>query len=161
MLAQEVGTGQYEIQDLNARHHEIIRLLSLGLRNTEIADALRISPVTVSYVRNSELGRKKLDELMGRIDDNVVDLQQRMKVLAPTALDTLEDLMHSRETSSAVRANIAKDLLDRAGHAAVKRVETISALLTAEDIEHLKQKAREHSHYGPVVTTSCKDAEDA
>lgn len=152
---------KYQVQQLSARHQTILQMIALGLKNVDIAEKLGISPQSVSIVRNSQLGRAKLTELVGRTEENLVDLEKRFKMLGPLATDTLEDLMTDPKVPSATRANIAKDLLDRAGHKPVERRELLGALLTSGDINHLKESWREREKYGPVVDADSTPVNDS
>lgn len=152
-LPSEAGP-QYQIQQLSARHQSILQMIAIGMKNVDIAERLGITAQSVSIVRNSQLGREKLNNLVQRTDDNVVDLKKRFEELGPLAADTLEDLLTDKTVPSATRANIAKDLLDRAGHKPVERKEVLGALLTTDVLHDLKQQY-ERTKYGPV-----KDEED-
>lgn len=152
-LPSEAGP-QYQIQQLSARHQSILQMIAIGMKNVDIAERLGITAQSVSIVRNSQLGREKLNSLVQRTDDNVVDLKKRFEELGPLAADTLEDLLTDKTVPSATRANIAKDLLDRAGHKPVERKEVLGALLTTDVLNDLKQQY-ERTKYGPV-----KDVED-
>lgn len=158
-LPTEAGP-QYQIQELNARHHAILQYLALGLKNVEIAEKLGISAQSVCIVRNSQLGRAKLGELIGRTEDNVVDIKKRLEGLAPLATDTLEDLLTDPKVPSATRANIAKDILDRGGHGAVHRAEVIGALLSGDDIRSLRESLEERVAYGPVMSADACDVDE-
>jgi hypothetical protein len=142
---------QYQIQELNARHHAILQYLALGLKNVDIAEKLGISAQSVSIVRNSQLGRAKLGELVGRTEDNVVDIKKRLEGLAPLATDTLEDLLTDPKVPSATKATIARDILDRGGHSAIRRAEFFGALLSGDDIKGLRDSLQERYQYGPVM----------
>jgi len=132
----------YEIESLHERHKEIIRLVTMGLTNTQIAKELGCSPAMVVYTKYSEVGQRLLQELGFQRSESVKDIQKRIEQIAPHALDTLEALMTSEETPEAVRARIAMDNLDRAGLAPKSR--SGGSYLDEKDIERIKEQARQN-----------------
>lgn len=135
---------KYQIERMWEVHQEICRRVLLGQKNTEIAEDLNVTPQMVSYTRNSALVREKLDAMNAAADANTVDIAQRIKDLAPKALEVMSTLMDSEDTPSAVRIRTAMDLLDRAGHSAVKKIQTDTTThITVEQLENLKRRGRE------------------
>jgi len=143
----------YEVMNLHERHKEIIRLVAMGLTNTQIARELGCSPAMVVYTKYSEVGQRMLQELGYQRSESVKDIQLRIEKIAPHALDTLEALMTSEETPEAVRARIAMDNLDRAGLA--PKSKTGSSYLDENDINQIKARAREQG----LFEESAKNAE--
>jgi len=104
---------KYQIQTLQERHREILRMLSLGQSPKDISHSLGVTTAVVQE-------------------------------LAPEALDTLERLMKDDEESpDTLRAKIAMDVLDRAGHGAVKKQVSLHQNLSKEDINNIKQRAKD------------------
>lgn len=143
---------KYQIKELWAIHHEIIRRLLLGQKSKEIAEDLKISPVLVSYTKNSALGKRHLELMQGAIDRETVDVRVRIKQMAATAAKVL-DLAMSEDQPMALRVKSATEVLDRAGHVKVIKTENLHAHLTAEDIEAIKQRAREEGVVVDVQAT--------
>jgi hypothetical protein len=84
-----------------------------------------------------------LDNLQLSRDSAVKDLSQQIKEAAPEAFQVLLSLMRDDANSPrALRAKIAMDNLDRAGLSPVKKVANFDALLTLEEIESLKERAK-------------------
>lgn len=137
------GNRQYQITKVWDVHHEIMRLALLGMKSVDIAHTLDITPVTVSYTLNSSLVRRQLDIMRSARDVDAIEVSRRIQALAPEAVKVLEELME--EGVPAIRLGAAKDVLDRAGHAAVKtlRTENIHAYLSKEEIDDIKSRARE------------------
>lgn len=131
----------YEVESLHERHKEIIRLIAMGLTNTQIAQELGCSTAMVVYTKYSEVGQQLLQELGFKRSESVKDIQKRIERIAPHALDTLEALMTDSETPEAVRARIAMDNLDRAGLTPKSR--TSGGFLDEKDITKIKEQARE------------------
>jgi len=62
--------------------------------------------------------------------------EERIRALAPTALDTLAALLDNRQPP-AVRLGAARDLLDRAGLAAIERVD---ATVQVSDVSEIRAR---------------------
>lgn len=136
----------YEVQDIWERQREMIRLMILGWGNQEIASALGVTPQNVSDVRNSPLVKDRLAVLGAARDAATVDIAREIKEEAGASLNLLRDIRDGRvEAGIALRASVARDLLDRAGHSAIRKVqgEIVSTHLTRDDLEALKQRARD------------------
>lgn len=136
---------KYKIQALWDRHHEIIRLILLGLGNKAIAERLAVTPQNVSDVRNSPIVRDRISVLEAARDAKTVDISRVLQEEAPACVQLLRDVRAGREESSiSLRASVAQDLLDRAGFSAVRKTqaEVVSTHLTREDIEAIKDRAR-------------------
>lgn len=135
---------KYQIERMWEVHQEICRRVLLGQKNTEIAEDLNVTPQMVSYTRNSALVKDKLEAMTAAADANTVDIAQRIREIAPRALEVMTDLMDDTNTAAAVRIRTAMDLLDRAGHGAVKKIQTDSTThITVEQLENLKRRGRE------------------
>lgn len=132
-----------EPKKLNERHHQILRFHLLGWKNKDIAEHLGVSLMTVTTVVNSSLGRLKTQMMSAELDHTAVEAARRIRQLAPPAVQVIEDIMKDEDAPAAVRLNAAKDVLDRAGLAAPKRMEvnSTSVSLSASDLENLKAAA--------------------
>ena len=135
---------QYQIQQLWETHHEILRRLVIGQKSVEIARDLEITTAVVSYVKNSEVGKKQLSLMRSACDMSAVDVSVKIKELAGRAIAVMEAGL-DEEQPLALRMKAATDVLDRAGFGAPKiiRSENVHAHLTRDDIEEIKQRARE------------------
>ena len=136
------GDRKYEITHIWDRHKEIMRLLVAGLSQVDIAKTIGVTPVMVSYTANSAICRRQMALMHAAADLDAVDVAKRIQEIAPVALDTLEKLLC--EGNETTQFKVATDLLDRAGHGAVKsfRMEH-TAHLSRTDIEEIKQRAKE------------------
>lgn len=124
-------------------HHEILRRIALGQKNVAIAEALKCSPVTVSNIRNSQLGQERLGELHRQRDLATVDVARSIREAAPKAFQLVLDAISDEDLDMRVRLKEANSVLDRAGYAPVRQVNTqmTSLSLTGDDIEALKARA--------------------
>ena len=130
------------------RYQEIARRIFLGQKNVAIANDLDLTPQTVSYVRNSEMVQEKLKGMQLAADKDAVNIQSRIKELAPAALELMESAIKTGKVGqetipAALRLSSAEKLMDRAGHAAPKEVRNLNlhGHFTSEDIEGIKARA--------------------
>ena len=128
-------------------HHEIVRRLVLGQKNTEIAKALNVTPVMVSYTRNSKVVQKQLDLMSAARDADTLDIAIRIRENGPAALTLLEDIIGDRGATYgiALAARTAESMLDRGGYAAPRKIDAVVAHFTKDEIEELKRQAVESS----------------
>ena len=148
----------WQVSKIWDSHEEILRRLTLGQKNTEIAQAMNISPMQVSNVRNSPIIQDRLAIMQGARDAYTLDIAKDIREFAPKALEVLKAIVNGEDKSGlpigpALKARVASDLLDRAGYAPTRNVnvQSVHAHLTRDDIEELKRRAVGN---GPVVVTS-------
>lgn len=134
---------KYEPRQLNPLHHEILRRLLLGETHRDIATALTCTPATVSNVANSGLGREKLNYMSAAADMNSVEVAQKIRETAPKALAIIQQILEDDDANYALKFKAATDILDRAGHGAVKKVDVRKSAveLSADELERLKHQA--------------------
>lgn len=137
------GNRKYQIKEMWSIHHEITRMLLMGMKSVDIAKVLGIDPVTVSYTANSHLVQRQLSIMRGARDAHAVDCASRIKELAPKAVEILGDLLDAEDSNMKYKASIA--ILDRAGHAPVQRIqaETTHMHFTKDEIEDIKKRAKD------------------
>ena len=137
---QRVGPGGYKkkseslpIEELWGRHHEVARLAICGLSDTAIAEELGISSATVGRIRQLPAVKEKLRMLNETKDVSVVQLPvaKRIKALADMAVRRMAEVLDNDVADEDIRGkalqiHVAKDVLDRAGHSAVKRTVSIN-----------------------------------
>ncbi len=87
-LPSHKGT-YYEMQRLQERHKEILRLLALGVSKGDIADSLGITNAMIRYVENSVLGAEYLEFIRGEREEVAIDIQQKIDSLAAPAVDVI------------------------------------------------------------------------
>jgi len=135
----------YNIKRLWQRNHEIVNLAARGFKNTEIADILNISPITVSYTLNSELGAKKLSELRSFRDDEAKRVSEKIRVLTNKALQTYHQIFDDDTGECSLKdKKAAADtvLLELSGLRVPTKVQShsIQTTLTKDEIEDLKKR---------------------
>jgi len=122
----------------------------MGMRGNDIAAFLGMSPSRVSIVKNSILGKHKLEDLCERADEEAIDVMGRIREMAPKALEVLNGLLEDTMLDARVQKDVAFGLLDRAGFSAVHKNVNVNAPVTPEYIEELKKRAQQE---GMVVTS--------
>jgi plasmid maintenance system antidote protein VapI len=138
-----VPERQYNIQQLWEQHREILRLLVLGWNPSAIAETLDITEQTVSNVRNSPMGRERLEELQGLRDKETIDITERVRRFMPVALDYLESIVRGEEdVTPGLRARTAENYLSRGGYGTVQKVASVHQHISRSEIEELKERAR-------------------
>jgi len=137
------GNRKYSLQRLQSVHMEILRRHFVGQKSCEIAKDLGISEVTVSYTINNPLAQEVLENLQAGADASAADVQGRIKELAVDAVEVLEEMM-TPIAPPALRLRAATDVLDRAGHGAVKKVEgrVVHGMFTAEELAAIVARAK-------------------
>lgn len=132
---QRVGPGGYKkkhqdmgVDELWEQHHSVARLVACGLSDTEIADELGITSVTVGRIRQLPAVKEKLRMLGERKDSAVAQLPvaKRIKALAEMAIRRMEETLEIDPVDGDIQTrtlqfNVSRDILDRAGHGAIKR----------------------------------------
>lgn len=131
------GNQHYKIKKMWESHHEISRLLLLGYNNQKIAQAIGITPQTVSNVRNDPIMKRKL-ALMGRArDKDAIEISDRMKELEPIAIEVFDKVMKTALDDSDGTARIEDDK-------DIRRDAIASAKIIA-DHQHPKETKVEHN----------------
>ena len=146
---------QYEIKALWQRSHEIINLAARGYKQTDIAEILNISEVTVSLTLNSELGKKKLADIRSVRDEDAKKTSEKIRVLTAKAIETYHEIFDNEDGAASLkdRKDVADTvLLELSGLRAPTKIQSsnINMTLTSEEIEAFKNrglKAAEESGF--------------
>lgn len=144
---KEEGRTRVNVKQLWDTQNKILHLLNLGNNGVTVAKQLGITEETVSVVRNSVLGRNKLDLLRAIGDSKNIDDRQRMLETTPKAMSLLEEIIEAsgsgEEASLALRAKYADKHLARVGLGPITKAVNMSGQLTREDIEEMKTKSNQ------------------
>lgn len=142
----EDGSRQYEVQEIQALHREILRLKLLGLTNIEIGAQLDITPQTVSNTVNSSICREHLNGLQEARDADATDVVETIKQVLPDCLQVLQDIVKGTTPVKPMdRALVARDLLDRGGYGKVTNIRSVNSNmhLTVADLDEIQRRAEE------------------
>lgn len=141
MARPPTGERNYQISHMWDVHHEIVRLLVMGAKSKDIAKQLNVSDAMVSYTANSAIVQRQIAVMRGARDADAVTISKKIQELAPKAVEVLDKLLDSQQEN--IQLKSAVDVLDRAGHGAVKKEMSLVGHLTKEDIDEIKARAKE------------------
>jgi hypothetical protein len=145
----------WQVAQLWDNHKEVARRLALGQKNVTIATAVGMTPMAISNIKNSPVTQEYVANLQGVRNSDAVDILANIREMAPRALKLLDDIIQGKdaEASPALKANVAKDILDRAGYSAVKNlnVRSVHAIVSPADLEAIKKRALEIAEGNQVV----------
>jgi len=138
-------------------------MAATGMKNTEIAKLLNITPQTVSNTINSELGMKRMSELRGERDSKYGEVSERISFLTQRALDVYEGVLAAEkddpEINLTTRLKVSDTvMLELSGHRAAQKVHSVNTSATLDEISEFKKrgiKAAQES--GMLVVLSKKD----
>ena len=136
----EEGPAQ-PLTHLWERHKEIMRRLVAGDRQVDIAKDMKMTQGRMSIICNSPAFKTQLERLSIGADNNALCVQDRVTALSDDAMSVLENVLQQGETMNVplkLQVDVAKDIMDRAGHGAVKKSITASATLTADDLDEMR-----------------------
>lgn len=133
----------FTVENIWDSHQEVMRLAVTGMKQSDIAKELGVTEAMVSYTLNSPVVKRQMSIMRSARDVDAVDVAKRIQEIAPKAIDTLEELL--LEGNDTIKLRAATDILDRAGHAAVKtlRTESLAIHLNKDDLDEIKRRARE------------------
>ena len=177
-------TGARKVGDpveLAQRHHEILNLSLLGLKNVDIAAQLNVTPQSVTQIVNSSLGQEKLRMMRMSRDAEAFDVRKELDKLLPQAVEVYQHILSKdSEASLGLKKKTADTLiLDVAGHRAPTKFQGAVVHLDSAMLDELKKRGREagividvpfttseHSEPKPVATSvasydGCADARSA
>ena len=123
-------------------HHQIKRMIFLGMKNTVISQQLGITPEQVSTVRNSQVIQEELNAMQKAADAGVLDIKKNIKEMAPKAMRVLESILDDPNCAPNVKLSAAKDILDRGGNAAPQQIMHAHGHFTADDLDEIKNRAK-------------------
>ena len=140
-----IPSGKIPIQPLLhlwERHNEISRRLVAGERPVDIANAMNISQSRISVIMASPLFQARMAELSGKSDVVATDLSSRITKSALDGMTILEGVLNgtAKDIAPALKVKVAHDMLDRAGHGAIQKTASVTAVLTVADLEELKRR---------------------
>ena len=139
------GIPSQPITHLWERQKEIARRLVAGHCQIDIARDFSMTPGRMSIICNSPIFKQYLASLSIRREEKACDISERIKFGATLGANLLVEVLEGKhEAHISLKANIAKDLLDREGHGKVSKIiGEVTHHLTANRIEELKATRRE------------------
>jgi len=139
------GKRTFTVTELQRSHREILRLAVTGMKGTDIARVLGVSPAMVYYTLDSPVVERRLEEMQSAKDIEAVDIGKRIQEIARDAIEVMGTIIADTTSDMSLRSKVSIDILDRAGFGAVKkqRIEGIHAYLSRQDIEDIKSASKE------------------
>ena len=150
------GTPQQPITYLWERHREIIRRLVAGDKQVDIARDMEMTQGRLSIICNSPACQNLLKRISAGADEVAKDVQTRIQELSNDAITILETaILNGKNEGLSFKAqtDIAKDVLDRAGHGSVKKIQSVDVVLTGSDIEEMRLRSRQNRE--KVINAEC------
>lgn len=137
LASSEVPT----IARLRQIHHEIARLLSSGLTETEVAGATGYSLSRISILKNDPSFKELLAYYAKSQAETFIDVKKRLAMLGTDAVAELQDRLDFKPDSltNTQLIEITKATLDRAGFNPVSKSENVQVLLTADELQKMKE----------------------
>lgn len=139
---------KYNYQYVTERHHEIIRMVLLGMENREIAGALGITPQTVSNVRQNPLAQQYIQTLTVARDAGACDMSKVLMQTATKGLQYLHELINDQHDEEgvgpALKVKVAQDALSRIGMSPIVRTHQINEeRISPEILDMMKERAEQ------------------
>lgn len=125
------------------RHKEIMRRLVAGDRQVDIARDMSMTQSRMSIICNSPAFKTQLERLSVGADSNALNVQERVTALSSDAMSILEDVLQQGDADNIpkkLQVEVAKDIMDRAGYGATKKIATVSTTLDAGDLEEMRAR---------------------
>ena len=141
-------SGTHDVKNLWQVHHEIINLALRGMKNSQIATILNITPTTVSNTLNSRLGKAKLQHMRGQRDEEAIKVEAEIERLAEKAIQAYDEIFDSDTVSPSLKKQTADTvLMDLGGHRAPTKIDSRSLhmQLTPEEIAGFVERGRKAS----------------
>lgn len=123
------------------RHRLVVQLAECGYSNNEISELTGYTPSRVSVILNFNhpVLEKARHEFTNRVVEQITDLGTRFRHHAIEALDVTVKVMRQTEDLSQARL-AARDILDRAGYAPVKKQINFQAPVPIDELREIVGK---------------------
>ncbi len=134
-----------DIIKLKYSHHEMARLLALGMKAVDVARVTGYVAQTVYNLQKTPAFQELVSHYMMMRDDQIGDLSEQIRLAAGEALASLQRKVdQDDDIPIGELRQLATNLLDRAGYSPVSRRESRSVHigLTGDDIAKLKSEAQ-------------------
>lgn len=132
----------YRVAEMTEKHHEIARMLLLGMSNKEVAKEAKISSEYVSNIKRSPVVQEQLTILRAARDRESVDVAIQIQEALPKCIEFLTETITSEDVSAMLKSKNAFGLLSLGGFAPSKNINVkgVHAVLTADDIAEIKNR---------------------
>jgi len=153
---EEGQERKFEVKQLWQRSHEIVNLCARGYKNTEIAQILNISSVTVSNTLNGQLGQHKLSEIRQGRDIETKKTVEKIRVLTDKALNMYHEIFDNEDGRATIRdqKSVADTVvLELSGLRVPTKVQShsVHTALTKDEIESLKDRGIKAANVAGII----------
>jgi len=158
---EEKSPKTWQPTELSPRHHEMKRLMLMGLSNKDIGKRLGCTPQLVCNVRNSKVMKEALAKLQDKADEDIINTKNRLEALEELATDVYESILTASPEEGVpwhTKAHVADKVLDRTGHSAPQQNLHLHGHFTADDLQDIKRRAKNLKVAGEVLMV--EDEED-
>ena len=132
------------LKELKTQHREIARLRFEGVKPTEIAKRLQMAATSVYAILRDPICKSYLAGLHDRADTQVIDVRKSLAEMQMSALGIYKKVLENKSSDNikiAELIKVADQVLDRTGYKAPEQHNHAHAILTADDILKLKERA--------------------
>lgn len=140
------------IQKLRTPHHELARLLALGLKDVEVSRLTGYSQSRICILKTDPMFANLVNYYSTARDESAIDVRQRLQAAAITAVEVLQERMEGDDVdkiSSRDLRQIAEMGLDRTGFGPTSTSLNVN-LTSAKTIQEIKELVEKESR-GRVV----------
>lgn len=132
----------YRVSEMSDKHHEVARLLLLGMDNQEVGKIVGMAPEYISTIRHSPVVKEQLTILRAARDRESVDVAIQIQEALPKCIEFLTETITGEAISASLKSKNAFGLLSIGGYGASRNVtvNATHAILSAEDIEEIRDR---------------------
>lgn len=145
MGRKRTGKRKYQVENPHDYSDEIARLTARGYKPAEIAEILGITTQTVSNNLCSPRIQARLAAFQLCRDKETVDAMSILHANSAEVAEIYTEIAKNPSTPLGAKLRACEGILDRTGYAPAQRVQVQAQVthLTLEDIETIKQRARD------------------
>lgn len=132
----------YRVSEMSDKHHEVARLLLLGMDNQEVGKLVGMAPEYISTIRHSPVVKEQLAILRAVRDRECVDVAVQIQEALPKCVEYLTETITGEDISASLKSKNAFGLLSIGGYGASRNVtvNATHAILSAEDIVEIRDR---------------------
>lgn len=149
------GRRKYQLRSVQPMSREILRRIAAGQKAVDIAREMDITPVTVSYTKNSAVAQPVLKELERKRDEASMESIGRLADLHDNAVDVLEQIVTAEAdaVNLGLKFRAAESILDRLGATAPKKIqgEITSRIIDADMLREVKKAALQTARESGII----------
>ena len=154
------GNRKYEIQRIQDWHREVMRLIVLGWKNTQLAEYFGCSEEQICTIRNSSIVRQQVGIMQSVRDGKVLTPKAKLKSMVMPGLEILDDMMRSEKTPLHLKKDIIFGVADRTGLGPTSKVQSVhEVVFMRKDQDELERRKQAAIDEGIIVAEVIEEAE--